>query len=252
MQAIDLKSVEQAIVFALMYGASGAGKTHIIGTLCELGHVLLIDIDKGSDTIANAPDLQGKTDNLTAVSFETFGDLDTLYKLIKANDPVKWSKAIGIEILVPFDWVVWDTWSELQWNMLQQIRVDKQMLGVGLNFRKNIEIQHWGMMTDLNKLAIEELRKCNVNQIFIMQECTMKDELSGQIIGGPAIHGKMVQEMPAYFNVVAYVYSDLQGVHCARTVPKGRFTAKTRLGAGGDYKNPKASDLFVADRFKKK
>lgn len=248
MNIIDLKGSSTDPVFALVYGASGTGKTHLTGTVGELGKTLIIDVDQGIKTLRNAPDIiKAKyTDNITVVSFDKFKDLDEAYKLVYANDPKKWSLKFGIKIEVPFDWIIWDTWSELQWFMLEELRSkDSEMKGVGLNFRKNIQIQHWGMMTDLNKLAVEQLRMCKVNQILTMQEKLDKDELSGQIYGGPAIHGKMVQEMPTFFDIVVHTYTDVQGNYCATTKSKGRWPAKTRLGVGAEYKDPKASQIFV-------
>ena len=247
MRAVDLNKPHEDPIFALVYGASGTGKTHLMGTVGELGETLIIDVDQGIKTLRNAPDLiKAKyNDNITVVSFDVFGDLDSAYKLVVSNDPKKWSAKLGINITKPFNWIIWDTWSELQWFMLEELRgKESEMKGSGLNFRKNIGIQHWGMMTDLNKLAIEKLRECKVNQIFTMQEKLDKDELSGQIYGGPAIHGKMVQEMPAYFDVVVHTYTDIQGNYCATTKSKGRWPAKTRLGTPAEYKDPKASQIF--------
>lgn len=245
MTEIDLNDLKVANIFALVYGDSGTGKTHLIGTLGKLGKVLVIDVDKGSLTLKHAKDLRPYVPNLTVVSFDKFGDLDNAYKLIKANDPKRWA-TIGITVDEPFDWVVWDSWSELQWHMLQELRSkDSDMRGSGLNFRKNVQIQHWGMMTDLNKLAIESFRDCEVNQVFIMLETMVKDEISGQTSGGPAIHGKLVQEMPGFFNIVARTYADLQGNYCATTKPKGKWPAKTRIGVGQEYKNPTAEQLFT-------
>lgn len=248
MQVIDLKAPDNDPVFALVYGASGTGKTHLMGTLGELGRVLIIDIDQGIKTLRHAPDLlKAKwTDNITVVSFDKFKDLDEAYKLVAANDPKQWSKKFGIPIEHPFDWIAWDTWSEIQWYMLEELRSkDSEMKGAGLNFRKNVQIQHWGMMTDLNKLAVQQLRSCNVNQVFTMQEKLDKDELSGQIYGGPAIHGKMVQEMPAYFDIVVHTYADLSGNYCATNKAKGKWPGKTRLGVGQEYRNPTAKMLFT-------
>lgn len=248
MQVIDLSSRNADPVFALVYGASGTGKTHLMGTVGELGKTLIIDIDQGIKTLISAPDIVKAryTDNITVVSFDKFKDLDEAYKLVYENDPKKWSTKFGIEVATPFDWIIWDTWSELQWYMLQELRSkDAAMKGKGLDFRANVQIQHWGMMTDLNKLAIESLRDCKVNQIFTMQEKLDKDELSGAIYGGPAIHGKMVQEMPTYFDIVARTYTDIQGNYCATTKSKGRWPAKTRIGVGAEYKNPKARELFT-------
>lgn len=248
MRIIDLQQPDTDPVFALVYGASGTGKTHLMGTVGELGRVLIIDIDQGIKTLRNAPDLLEAhyNDNITVVSFDQFRDLDEAYKLVVANDPKQWSKKFGVTIEASFDWIIWDTWSEIQWYMLEELRSkDSAMKGNGLNFRANIQIQHWGMMTDLNKLAVQQLRACKVNQIFTMQEKLDKDELSGQIYGGPAIHGKMVQEMPAFFDIVVHTYTDLQGNYCATNKAKGKWPGKTRLGVGGDFKNPTAKQLFT-------
>ena len=248
MQVIDLKAPDTDPIFVLVYGASGTGKTHLMGTIGELGRVLIIDIDQGIKTLRNAPDLKkaGYTNNITVVSFDKFRDLDEAYKLVAANDPKQWTKKFGVTIEQPFDWVVWDTWSEIQWYMLEELRSkDSEMKGNGLNFRKNVQIQHWGMMTDLNKLAVQQLRNCKVNQVFTMQEKLDKDELSGAVFGGPAIHGKMVQEMPTYFDIVVHTYTDLSGGYCATNKAKGKWPGKTRLGVGQDFKNPTAKMLFT-------
>ena len=121
---------------------------------------------------------------------------------------------------------------------MQELRAKNDRMGVGLDFRKNIEIQHWGQMTDLNKLAVQALRGCKVNQVFTMQETMIKDEISGQIFGGPAIHGKMVQEMPVFFDVVVHTSTDLSGKFTATTKSKSRWPGKTRLGEGARLCQP--------------
>lgn len=252
MKEIDLGNKASSKIFALVYGASGTGKTHLMGTVGELGSVLIIDIDQGVKTIQNAKDIRESKyfSNLYAVSFDKFKDLDQAYKLALANDVHKWNTFLQLTgdraLQRPFDWIIWDTWSELQWSMIEELRSkDSAMSGNGeLKFRSNIQIQHWGMMTDLNKLAITSLKSCPVNQIFTMQEKMTKDEVSGQIFGGPAIHGKLVEELPPYFDVVVHTYTDLSGAYWATTKSKGRWPGKTRLGAPGDYKSPTAKQLF--------
>lgn len=247
MQIIDTQSKESTSrIFSLVYGASGTGKTHLMGTLGELGKVLLIDIDQGAKTIKYASDLQVFNKNLTVCSFDKFTDLDQAYKLVDANDPEKWNKLFGANVVLqPFDWIAWDTWSEIQWYMHQQLRANEKILGQGLNFRPNMQIQHWGSLTDLNKLSVQALRDCKVNQIFTMQETISKDEVSGQIYGGPAIHGKLVNEMPAYFDIVVHTYTDISGKFGATTRAKGKWAAKTRLAEGKDFTNPTAKMLFT-------
>lgn len=251
MEAIDFENEPLEGVFALIYGESGTGKTHLVATLGELGHVLIVDSDKGRRTVQRAAELKQYWPNIEIVSFEKFADLEGLRKLCEANDPSTWSKAIGKTIERKFDWVVIDTWTEVQWIMLQKLRSTQGLggdEGEKLDYRKNIQIQHWGMMTDLNKLAVEafkEISKGGLNIIFTMQESIVKDEITGSTVKGPAIHGKLVKELPAYFEIVVHTYNDIQGNWCATTLPKQGWPAKTRLGKGADLKNPIASQIFT-------
>lgn len=250
MQVIDMNSNVNEKIFALVYGGSGTGKTHLIGTIGELGRVLVIDIDQGYKTIVNAPDITKQMkDNIVVSTFDQFGDLDKAFKLIVKNDPKEWSRVLGATIEQPFDWIVWDTWSEIQWAMMQQLRKNEGLglsAGKDIEFRKNVQIQHWGMLTDLNKLAVEQLKGLPVNQVFTMQEKVDKNEITGEVIKGPAIHGKMTSEMPAYFDVVVHTYTDMSGKFCATTLPKQKWPAKTRLGVGKDYVNPTAKQIFAS------
>lgn len=249
MRAVDIKGPINDAIFALVYGGSGTGKTDLMGTVGQLGYTLIIDIDLGSLTLKTSPRVAPFRDNIVLSSFDAFGDLDNAYKLIQDNDPVKWSKVLNTNITKPFEWVIWDSWSELQWNMLQELRRKESLNTSKLDFRKNIGIQHWGMLTDLNKLAIESLRdvskQTGINQVMVMLETMTKDEISGQVFGGPAIHGKLVQELPGYFNIVVHTYTDLSGKYCVSTKSKGRWPAKTRLGAGIDAANVTAKDIFT-------
>ena len=91
MNVVDFENKGQGRVFGLVYGGSGTGKTHLMGTVAELGRVLLIDIDQGYLTIKNAADLKKHHPNITVCSFDKFEDLDAAYKLVFANDPAKWN-----------------------------------------------------------------------------------------------------------------------------------------------------------------
>lgn len=246
-----MSSSESDKIFALIYGGSGTGKTELIGTLGELGKVLIVDIDKGYKTLKYSQRVKPFASNLFVVSFDDFKDLDSLYKLVCDNDPVRWKRSIGIE--ERFDWIVLDTWSEMQWSMSEKLRKDKSLLGTGLDYRANLQIQHWGQITDLNKLAVESFRGCTeataknpVNIVMTMQETMSKDEISGAVFGGPAIHGKLVNEMPAYFDIVVHTSVDVQGNFIASTKPKGKWPAKTRIKTIAEYKNAYAKDIFLA------
>lgn len=250
MNAVDFENEPLEGIFALMYGDSGSGKTHLCATLGELGYVLIVDADKGRRTVQRSEDLKKFWPNIEIVSFDAFADLEGLRRLCEKNDPAQWSKATGKTITRKFDWIVIDTWTEVQWIMMQKLRSEQGLGGTAaeqLSYRKNVGIQHWGMMTDLNKLSIEtfkEISKKGLNIVFTMQESIIKDEVTGVTIKGPAIHGKLVKEMPAYFETVVHTYNDIQGNWCATTLPKQGWPAKNRLKQGKEYKNPSAKEIF--------
>lgn len=250
MNIIDIKAPNKEPVFALVYGGSGSGKTDFCGTVAMLGRVLVIDIDKGHKTLKFSVRIKGQpwSDNITVSTFDAFKDLDAMYKHIKANDPGMWSKLFGITIEQPFDWVIIDSWTELQYQMHLELRA-RENLGNGgrIDFRKNLQIQHWGALTDLNVLSVESLRDCkNINQIIVCNQGTKEDPDTGKIVYGVEIHGKLVEGFPKYFDDVIYAYVDLGGKYHATTKPKNKWIAKTRLGAAQDVENPYAKDFFAA------
>lgn len=219
--------------FALVYGGSGSGKTHLCATLGDLGKVLMIDADLGGSTVVYAPTLERRRKNIDLVKFREFRDIDQIAKLIDQNDVGKWKQVVpGLcADERPYEWFIFDTWTEVQWLMHTKLRKDIDRSGGGkLDFRKNIEIQHWGMLTDLNKLCVETMRDFEKNIIFTMQEVIVQDDISGFTYGGPSIHGKMVKDMPGYFNAVIHTTNTSTGQFVATTKRKGFFDAKTRYG----------------------
>lgn len=235
-------------LFALIYGMSGSGKTHLAATYAQLykdDPVLLIDVDQGSATL-QASDLKD-INNLYAISFDAFKDLDAVYKLCKTNTVEAWVKAIPElegELTKPFKCVIWDTWSEMQWVMSSELRLKNGLQGTGLNYRNNIQLQHWGQMTDLNKLAVSSFKELPMDCIFIMQSEVTTDAITGQVIKGPAIHGKLVTELPAMFTTVIYTYNDPKGNFYATTLPKLGWIAKVRGMQGKDIENPTIAKLI--------
>ena len=235
-------------LFALIYGMSGTGKTHLSATY-SLWHpedpVLLIDADQGSETL-EAKEFE-KCNNLFVVSFDAFKDLNEIYNLCEANEVTKWIKAIPDlegKLTKPFKCVIWDTWTEVQWVLAAELRRKNGILGKGLDYREGLKIQHWGQITDLNKLAIASFKELPIESIFIMQAGIKEDTISGGVIKGPAVHGKLMTEIPAMFTTVIYTYNTPQGGWKATTISKMGWVAKVRGKVGKDIENPTLKELL--------
>lgn len=235
-------------IFALIYGQSGSGKTHLAATYCLMNPddpVILIDADQGSETL-EAKEFKN-CDNLFVVSFDAFQDLDQIYSLCEKNTVEGWCKAIPElegKLKKPFKCIIWDTWTEVQWILSAELRKKNGLLGKGLNYRNNLQLQHWGQLTDLNKLAISSFKELPMECLFLAQAGTKEDANTGAIIKGPAIHGKLVQEMPAYFTTVIYTYNTVKGGWGATTLSKQGWPAKVRGRAGKDIENPTLKELL--------
>lgn len=234
MKAVDIQKHRDNLSI-LIYGASGTGKTNIIATAAELGKVLLVDLDKGTATLTR-PHLSKYLPKIQVVEID-FNDVDKIYKAALVNTVEAWNK-IGVVTDEPFKTLVFDTYSEAQWLFQKELRRANNTLGTGLAYRKNLEIQNWGSLTDLNKLILTSFREVPMTVVFTMHEVLDKDEVSGAIYGGPAIHGKLVTEIPKYFDIVARTFVDMQGKYSVTTKAANKWTAKTRVGEGKVTANP--------------
>lgn len=235
-------------LFALIYGMSGTGKTHLAATYA-LWHpdepVIIIDADQGSQTLQHP--VFRSCSNLFVLSFDLFKDLDEIYNLCETNTVEAWVKAIPQlkgKLTKPIRCLIWDTWTEVQWMLLTELRKKNGRLGRGLDFRQNIELQHWGQMTDLNKLAINAFKELPIECLFLMQAEAKEDSATGSLVKGPAIHGKLVLELPAMFSTVIYTYNTPQGGWRASTVSKMGWPAKVRGKQGKDLENASLKELL--------
>ncbi len=235
-------------LFALVYGQSGTGKTHLAATYAQLfsdDFILLIDADQGSETL-ELPKFKNLS-NLIVVDFDSFKDLNECYQLCRENSVESWAKAIPElrgKLTKPFRGIIFDTWTELQWMMLTELRRKNNRLGSGLDFRKNIEIQHWGQLTDLNKMSIDAFKQLDIECLFLMQAIVREDPVTSSMVKGPAIHGKLVTELPAMFTTVIYTYNTPSGEWKATTLPRMGWPAKVRGKVGKDLSNPTIKELL--------
>jgi len=250
MNIIDFESLKGGPLNILPYGEPGCGKTRFGLSVGEVLYTLFVDVDNGLKTALTVPPIWLK--NIVPVQFTGFEDIDKIYKLLVHNNPEELNKAIyGLDktkwkITKPFEAVVFDTWTEVNWNVKEYMRnnflaknpnrgtfkkTDK------LEFRPNFEIQDWGTMIDFNQMCIEAFRDLPITFVCNMHEMFFEDKKGGRTSGTPSINGKFAAEIGKHFDIVGHMSVNITGDYIMDTAMKARFQAKTRIPLEKQIKN---------------
>jgi hypothetical protein len=238
---VDWDSLYKGPLNILPYGEPGCGKTRFALSAGEVLHTLFIDVDNGLRTAKTVPQTWLK--NIVPMRMTDFTDIDRIYKLLMRNDPAELSKALSTPLMnvvveKPFEAVVFDTWSEVNWEIKEQKRADIKKQGDGsLKFRPNIEIQDWGNIIDLNQLCIEAFRDLPITFICCMHEMYFEDKKGGRTSGTPSINGKFAAEIGKHFDIVGHMSVNVGGEYVMDTAMKARFQAKSRVPLEKQIKN---------------
>lgn len=232
MEPIKWSDLAKGPINILPYGEPGCGKTRFGLSVGEVAHTLYIDVDNGLKTALSRGVSREWLRNIVPMKFTNFRDIDLIYKLLLRNDPAEISAKLKLltPITRPFEAVVFDTWSEVNWEIKEEKRreINKQGNGM-LTFRPNIEIQDWGNIIDLNQLCIEAFRDLPIHFICCMHEMFFEDKKGGRTSGTPSINGKFAAEIGKHFDIVGHMSVNLTGQYIMDTVMKARFQAKSRI-----------------------
>lgn len=252
MELVDLDAINYHGHNILIFGAPGTGKTRFIGTMALKLYTLLLDVDDGSETIKYMP-VEVKQ-NIVVVKMTKFTDLDQIYKLMTKNDPKLWSehltKANGGKVVVidkPFEAVAIDTWSELQYEMVDEIRPGDSMLAMqDIKKMQALQIQDWGKVMDLTKLAIKCFKELPVTFVASFHEQLLKDDLSGGVFGLPSLQGKVAYDIGKYFDIMGHMTMTQDGKYAIATKGHARWQAKSRIPCASMIVDPTFEKLFAS------
>lgn len=238
MEAIQWEGLLEGPLNILPYGEPGCGKTWFTGSVAEKLYTLGVDADGGFKTLLQVP--KAWRDNMFPLRLTDFTDIDKIYKLILKNDPEEMTREFnkGLaeddprykKVLKPFEAIAFDTWSAINWEIREKRREDIKKQGNGsLVFRPNIEIQDWGMISDLNQLCIQAFCDVPITFICTMHEQFYEDKKGGRTSGTPSINGKFAAEVGKMFDIVGHIHMNIQNKRVMDTVMKQRYQAKSRI-----------------------
>jgi hypothetical protein len=228
MEPIKWSDLSKGPLNVLPYGEPGCGKTYFglsVGEVCE---TLYVDVDNGLKTALGVP--RSWLKKITPVRMTSFKDIDMIYRVLERNDPDYSTQILGRTVTKPFEAVVYDTWSEVNWEIKEQKRMLLGKDGKGvLDFRPNIEIQDWGNIADLNQMCIVAYRDLPIHFICCMHEMFYEDKKGGRTSGTPSINGKFAGEIGKFFDILGHMSVDIAGNRVMDTVMKARYQAKSRI-----------------------
>lgn len=228
----------------MIYGDSGAGKTLLSGTaafVAELSPVLFIDVEGGTHTISHFEDTASIDIVPDPSEDRTFRwtDVQKIYDaLYKGGHPYKT--------------VVIDSLTEMQKLAMSNI------LGSGSKMEIDAignlpEFKEWHTNTEQMRRMVRAFRDLPMNTIFtaladdIADPRTAKSE-NPRFQKVPSFTKRLRQEIPAFFDIVLYLYSKAVGpnnVRWIQTDKDNNAVAKCRVyGVPRAIENPNMEMLY--------
>lgn len=180
----------------LVYGDAGVGKTTFAASAAELGRVLLIDAESGSQFL---PEEYAK--NIDVLKLENVDDLDEILKEENVKD---------------YQTIVIDSITEVAKKMCDKIKGNKESLTVG----------DWGKVITELETFFRKFRDLNRHGVLVALAQEKDDD--NIVVKRPSLSGK---NLPA--NVVGFqdvcIYLDSTSVgRVGHTAPSQKYWAKDR------------------------
>jgi phage nucleotide-binding protein len=174
----------------LIYGESGVGKTILAGSadeVPEMRPVLLIDAEAGTLS------LDKYYPNVDVVRVKTMHELQRLY------DELRLGKT-------PYQTVILDSITELQKFGMDHIMKSPAAEVLSLMPDGIPGLKEWGINTEQMRRTIRAFRDLDMHTIVTALIKDDKNPRTGQVTMRPALSGQLAREVPAFLDVVAYMY----------------------------------------------
>lgn len=174
----------------LIYGESGVGKTTLAGSadsIPEMRKVLLIDIEGGTLS------LRGHYPDVETVRVKTWSDMQSVYDELHLGGH-------------GFNTIIIDSLTEVQ-----KMSMDKIMKKLVEEYSERDAdvpgIREWNINIEQTRKFVRAFRDLPTNTIFTALEKQDKNPMRGSIRRKPSLSGKVADEVSAFLDIVAYLYT---------------------------------------------
>lgn len=218
----------------MIYGDSGAGKTLLAGTAAfveELSPVLFVDVEGGTLTLSHFDD----TADIDVVRVENWKQMQKVYDELYTGKH-------------PYKTVVIDSLTEMQKMAMSSV--------LGAGDKKSIEavgnlpeFKEWHINTEQMRRLVRAFRDLPINTIFTCLAMDQPDPRRESVIRKtPALTKKLAAEIPAFFDILFYLYvkeTKDGNLRLMQTDKSDRVVAKCRVqGVPNLVQNPTMETLY--------
>ena len=219
MNTKDLNTTDMKL-HVLVYGKSGTGKTMFAGTFPK---PFFIDFDNGMMP------LRGKDiDFVTILGSPEFNKLSK--PIQESGRYLPYSKFNSLLDKLATD----TTYDTIVIDSLTTMDAYVEQYVLGNSKFSTMNLQSWGELVDIFESFMLKVSKIDKHIVVIAHEEVKKDELTGEILYIPWIHGKKLPyQLPLYFGEVYRAQvsrKDNLPVYELLSSASVKYTAKTRIG----------------------
>lgn len=241
-EALQVMSVSEVVewVNLFLYAEPGAGKTYFIGTAEDderLRPVLIFDVEGGMMTLRDKPGI----DVITVRSMQEVEDkYNKLYHSIKIDPvtgkPSMYYKSVGVDSLTEL--------ADLDMRTVMKQAYSRKPETVDIDVPSPRE---WGIVRNHIRLITRGFKDLPCHCVFTGGLGI--DQPEGQPAKyRPAFAGKLIREVPGFFDVVGYYSARNRGGEITRTlqvIGTDRVLAKDRTKVlGQSVENPTLSSIW--------
>lgn len=174
----------------MIYGDSGSGKTLLAGTAAfvkELSPVLFVDVEGGTLTLSHF----GEDADIDVVRVEEWRHMQKVYDELYAGKH-------------PYKTVVIDSLTEMQKLAMSSVLGSGQTIDAVGNIP---EFKDWNINTEQMRRLVRAFRDLKMNSIFTCLSMEQQDpRRESVVIKKPALTKKLANEIPAFFDVLFYLW----------------------------------------------